>query len=80
MSETDQEARERNLKALAETSATIDDLYTKRLEYIEQAKWFGAPVTEIAKAAGITRQQVHRILAERKAEREARWADNETEH
>lgn len=78
MSETDKEARERHLAALAENTAAIDTLNAERIDHIEQAKWLGAPVTEIAKAAGITRQQVHRILAERKAQREAIWKENET--
>jgi DNA invertase Pin-like site-specific DNA recombinase len=52
------------LKRLRANASKREALSAERDALIREAKAAGVPVTHIAEAIGLTRQQVHRILAE----------------
>jgi DNA invertase Pin-like site-specific DNA recombinase len=52
------------IERLRANASKRDTLSRERDDLIREAKAAGVPVTHIAEAIGLTRQQVHRILAE----------------
>jgi DNA invertase Pin-like site-specific DNA recombinase len=52
------------LKRLRANASKREALSAERDALIREAKAAGVPVTHIAAAIGLTRQQVHRIIAE----------------
>jgi len=52
------------LKRLRANAGKREALSRERDELIREAKAAGLPVTHIAEAVGLTRQQVHRIIAD----------------